>query len=234
MTYDAVVQKLLAEMGFKPEVICFIDTEKTETGSVLLKVFVDNTMFADVPFLANGKIVSLLQALAKKLPAKFDDGVLVEWRFEPILKVDPIEEMSKESSPFLGKGKDFKVQHRQVTHNLTLHKRLMDELIEHGEEESTASKNAYEMVVGRKSYPEWFDKKAGIRTASYLDAGDIRILDSAVGKLGKEILKSPAAIDILVGLHVAQHIINKFKESVSHKVPEAGSEGFWRNPNDWS
>ena len=170
MTYDAVVQKLLGDMGFKPEVICLIETEKTETGSVVLHVYVDNTMFADVPFLANGKIVSLLQALAKKLPAKFDDGVLVEWRFEPILKADPIEEMQKESS---------------------------------------------------------------VKLASTLDAGDIRILDSAVGKLGKEILKSPAAIDILVGLHVAQHIINKFKESVSHKVPEAGSEGFWRNPSDW-
>lgn len=234
MTYDDVVKKLLTDMGFEPRIVCHIAAEKQETGSTLLRVFVDNTMFSDVPFLANGKIVALLQALVKKLPDKFEDGTLVEWRFEPILKTDPIEEMSKESSPFLGKGKDYKVQHRQVTKNLALHSRLMEELIEHGEDKSTASKTAYEMVVGRKSYPDWFDKKADIRTASYLDASDIKILDSAVGKLGKEILKSPAAIDILVGLHVAQHIINKFKESVSHKVPAAGSEGFWRNPNDWS
>jgi hypothetical protein len=171
MIYDDIVKKLLTDLGFKPEVICFIEPEQTEGGAVVLRVFVDNTMFSDVPFLANGKIVSLLQALVKKLPTKFDDGTLVEWRFEPILKADPIEEMSKESS---------------------------------------------------------------VKTASSLDAGDIRILDSAVGKLGKEILKSPAAIDILVGLHVAQHIINRFKESVSHKVPEAGSEGFWRNPNSWN
>ena len=171
MTYDDVVKKLLTDMGFKPDIVCHIAAEKQESGSTLLRVFVDNTIFSDVPFLAGGKIVALLQALVKKLPDKFEDGTLVEWRFEPILKTDPVEEMNKESS---------------------------------------------------------------VKLASTLDAADIKILDSAVGKLGKEILKSPAAIDILVGLHVAQHIISKFKESISHKVPEAGSEGFWRNPSDWS
>jgi hypothetical protein len=171
MSYDDIVKKLLADMGFEPRVVCHIDTEKTETGSVVLHVFVDTTMFADVPFLANGKIVALLQALVKKLPTKFADGTLVEWRFEPILKTDPIEELTKESS---------------------------------------------------------------VKVASTLDAADIKILDSAVGRLGVGILKSPAAIDTLVGLHVAQHIINKIKESASHKVPAAGSEGFWRNPNDWN
>ena len=171
MTYDEVVKKLLTDMGFEPRIVCHIASEKMESGSTLLRVFVDNTMFSDVPFLANGKIVSLLQALVKKLPTKFEDGTLVEWRFEPIIKTDPLAEMSKESS---------------------------------------------------------------VKMASTLDAADIRILDSAVGKLGKEILKSPAAIDILVGLHVAQHIISKFKESISHNVPRAGSESFWRDPNDWS
>jgi len=52
--------------------------------------------------------------------------------------------------------------------------------------------------------------------------------------MGMAILKSPTAIDTLVGLGTAQYLIKKLKQGGSKKIPAPGSEGFWRNPDDWA
>ena len=85
--------KFMTELGFQENIIIGVETEETE-DTIVNQVKINTARFEEVPFLKGGKILSVLQAFAKRLPIEYE-GKKVEWLFIP--SEDITEEVEEDS-----------------------------------------------------------------------------------------------------------------------------------------